>query len=106
MGWIDGRNVRIEYRWNAGDTDRIKASAAELVRSAPDVVVAVAGPALAELQPLTSTIPIVFTQVGDPVGNGFVANLARPGGNISVEGVMSYGPDQIEQFGLLLTASL
>jgi putative ABC transport system substrate-binding protein len=82
LGWTEGRNVRIEYRW-AGDAERIKASAAELVRSAPDVIVAVAGLALAELHRLTSTIPIVFTQVGDPVDRGFVAGLARPGGNIT-----------------------
>src|SRR6476660_8496074 len=74
LGWTDGRNVRIEYRWIAGDVDREKASAAELVRSTPD---------LNELHRLTSTIPVVFTQVSDPVGSGFVASLARPGGNIS-----------------------
>jgi putative ABC transport system substrate-binding protein len=82
-GWADGRNVRIEYRWDAGDAERIKASAAELVRSAPDVIVVATNSALAELHRLTSTIPIVFTQVGDPVGSGFVAGLARPGGNIT-----------------------
>src|SRR5258708_18852465 len=63
LGWTEGRNVRIEYRWNAGDAERIKVSAAELVHSAPDVIVVVAGPALAELHRLTSTIPIVFIQV-------------------------------------------
>jgi putative ABC transport system substrate-binding protein len=83
LGWTDGRNVRIEYRWDAGDAERAKASAAELVHSAPDVILVVAGPALAELHRLTSTIPIVFTQVADSVGSGFVAGLARPGGNIT-----------------------
>jgi putative tryptophan/tyrosine transport system substrate-binding protein len=83
LGWTDGRNVRIEYRWDAGDAERAKVSAAELVHSAPNVIVAVTGLALAELHPLTSTIPIVFTQVGDPVGSSFVAGLARPGGNIT-----------------------
>jgi putative ABC transport system substrate-binding protein len=83
LGWSDGRNVRVEYRWEAGDAERIKTSAAELVRSAPDVIVVQGNPAVAELQPLTSTIPIVFTQVGDPAGSGFVAGLARPGGNIT-----------------------
>ena len=83
LGWTDGRNVRIEYRWGAGDADRIKASAAELVRSAPDAIVVSAGPALAELHRLTGTIPIVFNQVADPVDSGFVSNLARPGGNIT-----------------------
>jgi len=83
LGWTDGRNVRIEYRWDAGDAERAKASAAELVRSAPDVIVVTAAPALAELRRLTSTIPIVFTQVADPVGGGFIAALAQPGGNIT-----------------------
>jgi putative ABC transport system substrate-binding protein len=83
LGWTDGRNARIDYRWRAGDTDRAKASAAELVRSAPDVIVVAGTPELAELHRLISTIPIVFTQVSDPVGSGFVAGLARPGGNIT-----------------------
>jgi putative ABC transport system substrate-binding protein len=83
LGWSDGRNVRIDLRWGAGDADRSKAFAAELVRSAPDVIVVVNNPTLAALQPLTRTIPIVFIQVSDPVGSGFVAGLARPGGNIT-----------------------
>src|SRR5262245_64737998 len=82
LGWTDGRNVRIEYRWIAGDVDREKASAAELVRSTPDLIVVSGWTALAELHRLTNTIPVVFTQVSDPVGSGFVASLARPGGNI------------------------
>jgi putative ABC transport system substrate-binding protein len=83
LGWTDGRNVRIEYRWGAGDIDRIKALAAELVRSAPDAIMVSSNTALTELPRLTSTIPIVFAQVSDPVGSGFVAGLARPGGNIT-----------------------
>ena len=83
LGWFDDRNVQIQYRWDAGDADRIKASAAELVHSAPDVIVVVAGPALVELQRITSMIPIVFTQVFDAVGGGLVAGLARPGGNVT-----------------------
>jgi putative tryptophan/tyrosine transport system substrate-binding protein len=83
LGWTDGRNVRIEYRWSAGDAVREKASAAELVRSTTDIIVVAGWTGLAELQGLTSTIPIVFTQVSDPVGSGFVTNLARPGRNIS-----------------------
>ena len=77
LGWTDGRNVRIDLRWGAGDADRSKAFAAELVRSAPDVIVAVNNPTLAELQQLTRTIPIVFAQVSDPVGSG--AHDARTG---------------------------
>jgi putative ABC transport system substrate-binding protein len=83
LGWIDGRNLRIEYRWGGGDVDRIKAAAAEVIRSTPDVIVAASNPTLAELQRLTSTVPIVFAQVSDPVGSGFVASLARPGANIT-----------------------
>jgi putative ABC transport system substrate-binding protein len=83
LGWSDGRNIRIEYRWGAGDAERAKAAAAELDRSAPDVFVVATAPALAELHRLTSTIPIVFTQVGDPLEAGSVASLARPGGNIT-----------------------
>jgi len=83
LGWADGRNIRIEYRWDAGDVDRLKVSATELVHSVPDVIVVVSGPALVELQRMTNTIPIVFTQVADAVGGGFVAGLARPGGNVT-----------------------
>jgi len=82
-GWVDGRNQRIEYRWGGGDVDRTRAAAAELVRSTPDLIVSISNPALAELQRLTSTIPIVFAQVSDPDGSGFVASLARPGANIT-----------------------
>ena len=83
LGWTDGRNVRVEYRWSAGDAVREKASAAELVRSTTDMIVVAGWTGLAELQRLTSTIPVVFTQVSDPVGSGFVTSLARPGGNVS-----------------------
>jgi len=91
LGWTDGRNVRIEYRWIAGDVDRQKAPAAELVRSTPDLIVVSGLTALAEVHRLTSTIPVVFTQVSDPVGSGFVASLARPGGNIS--GFQNFEPN-------------
>src|SRR5262249_39319096 len=83
LGWTDGRNVRIDYRWGGGDADRSKTFAEELVRSVPDVIVAVNNSTLAELQRLTSAIPIVFAQVSDPLGSGFVAGIARPGGNIT-----------------------
>jgi hypothetical protein len=66
LGWTDGRNVRIEYRWSAGDSAREKVFGAELVRSMPDVIVVAGRTALAESQRLTSTIPVVFTQVSDP----------------------------------------
>jgi putative ABC transport system substrate-binding protein len=83
LGWSDGRNIRIEYRWGAGYPDRIAASAAEFVHSSPDVIVVSGSVVLTELQRLTGTIPIVFNQISDPVASGFVSNLARPGGNIS-----------------------
>jgi putative ABC transport system substrate-binding protein len=80
-GWTDGRNVRIDYRWPLGDSDRQRRYATELVALAPDIVLAGGGPALAAFQQASNTVPIVFANVNDPVGSGFVASLARPGGN-------------------------
>jgi putative ABC transport system substrate-binding protein len=81
LGWIDGRNVRIEYRWGAGDTGRYGNFAAELISLAPDVILVSSGSALAAVQKTTRTVPIVFVNVSDPVGAGYVASLARPGAN-------------------------
>ena len=81
LGWTDGRNVRIEYRWGLGDPERVRKSAAELVALSPDAVLAGGGPALEALERSSRTIPIVFANVADPVGSGYVASLARPGGN-------------------------
>jgi len=81
LGWTDGRNVRIDYRWAAADADRYRTYAAELVALAPEVILAVASKSLAALQQATRTVPIVFVLVADPVGAGYVASLARPGGN-------------------------
>jgi putative ABC transport system substrate-binding protein len=83
LGLTDGRDVRIDARWGAGVSDRIRSYAEELVRSTPSVIVVSTDPAAAELHRLTSTIPIVFTQVADPLGGGLVASIARPGGNIT-----------------------
>jgi putative tryptophan/tyrosine transport system substrate-binding protein len=83
LGWTEGRNVQIEYRWDAGNIELIRASVAALVHSAPDLIVASGGTPVAQLHRLTSTMPIVFTQVSDPVESGYVSNLARPGGNIT-----------------------
>ncbi len=83
LGWMAGQNVQIESRWAGGDLDRLKAQAAELVRLKPDVLVAGATVSLVALQEATRDIPIVFAQVTDPVGAGFVRSLARPGGNIT-----------------------
>jgi putative ABC transport system substrate-binding protein len=81
LGWIDGQNVHIDYRFGAGDRNRMEASAKELVALRPDVIVARSTPALRALAAETSAIPIVFIAVSDPVGEGFAASLARPGGN-------------------------
>ena len=83
LGWIDGMNATLEYRWGASSAERFKAYAAELVSLKPDVIVANTTPATAALRAATTTIPIVFVQVTDPVGQGFVINLARPGGNVT-----------------------
>jgi putative ABC transport system substrate-binding protein len=81
LGWTDGRNVRIDYRWAAADANRSRRYAAELVALAPDVILASTSQSVAALQQTTRTVPIVFASVVDPVGAGFVASLARPGGN-------------------------
>jgi putative ABC transport system substrate-binding protein len=83
LGWEDGRNLRIEYLWGAGNTERNSKLAADLVQSAPDAIVATSDPVLAQLHRLTSTIPVIFTQTSEPVESGIVASLARPGGNMT-----------------------
>jgi len=80
-GWTIGGNVRVEYRWGAGDLDRFRKYAAELVALAPDVIVATAGSIVGALQQASRTVPIVFVTTIDPVGGGLVESLARPGGN-------------------------
>jgi ABC-type uncharacterized transport system substrate-binding protein len=81
LGWTEGRNVRIDYRWSAGDADRARRYAAELVALAPDVILASGTSTVGPLLQATRTVPIVFPVIGDPVGAGFVDSLARPGGN-------------------------
>jgi putative tryptophan/tyrosine transport system substrate-binding protein len=83
LGWTDGRTVRIDVRWAAGSVDRMRTFAKELVELQPDLILADTTPVTAALQRETSTIPIVFVLVSDPVGAGFVVGLARPGGNIT-----------------------
>jgi putative tryptophan/tyrosine transport system substrate-binding protein len=82
LGWTDGRDVRIDYRWAEG-AGQFQRYAEELLALAPDVILASATPSVQALQQVTRTVPIVFANVGDPVGMGLVANLARPGGNIT-----------------------
>jgi putative tryptophan/tyrosine transport system substrate-binding protein len=83
LGWTENRNIRIEHRYSGGDLGRIRAYATELVHSAPDLIVGSGTPITAALKEATDTIPIVFNLVNDPVGQGFVASLSRPGGNIT-----------------------
>jgi putative ABC transport system substrate-binding protein len=83
LGWTEGSNLRIELRWSADDADRMRTLAKELVDLRPDAIFGVTTPVIAALARETKTIPIVFTAVTDPIGGGFVANLAHPGGNIT-----------------------
>jgi putative ABC transport system substrate-binding protein len=83
LGWVEGRNLQLYARWAAGDADRFRAFAAELVALAPDLVLGDATPSVAALLRETKIVPIVFCRVGDPVGSGFVESLARPGGNVT-----------------------
>jgi putative ABC transport system substrate-binding protein len=91
LGWTDGRNVRIEYRWAAGNADDIRKYATEFAGLAPDVILAGGGSVVAFLQQATRTVPIVFTQTPDPVGAGLVDSVARPGGNITGFMALEYG---------------
>ena len=88
LGWIVGRDVRIEYRWGAGDLDRFRRYAAELVALSPDVVLATAGSIVGAFQQASRTVPIVFVTTIDPVGGGWVESLSRPGTNAT--GFASY----------------
>jgi putative ABC transport system substrate-binding protein len=83
LGWTEGGNLRIELRWSAGDADRMRTFAKELVDLRPDAILGVTTPVISALARETRTIPIVFTGVSDPIGSGFIANLAHPGGNIT-----------------------
>src|ERR1700730_6383661 len=91
LGWTDGRNVRIDYRWGATDADHARPYAAELAALAPDVILSSGSPSVAALQQATRTVPIVFVSVVDPVGSGFVESLSRPGGNITGFSMFEYG---------------
>jgi putative ABC transport system substrate-binding protein len=89
LGWSDGRNVRIEERWGA-DSNQLRTYAGELAQMSPEVILAGAAAGLMPLQRATQAIPIVFANVPDPMANGFIASLARPGGNIT--GFANYEP--------------
>jgi putative ABC transport system substrate-binding protein len=90
LGWVDGRNCRIEFHWSAGDLGLMDRHAKELVASAPDVIMAMTNPMVEAVRNLTHTIPIVFVQVAAPVESGWVASMARPGGNMT--GFVTFEP--------------
>jgi len=83
LGWSDGRNIRIDIRWAAGNACETHKQALELVGLAPDAILTSTSPSMVALRRVTRTVPIVFVQVLDPMGAGFVASLGRPGGNAS-----------------------
>jgi putative ABC transport system substrate-binding protein len=91
LGWTDRRNMAIDYRWAAGDPDRFRRSAAELVALSPDVILASGAVSAAPLQQATRSVPIVFVNATDPVASGLVASLARPGGNLTGFATFEYG---------------
>jgi len=83
LGWTEGRNFQIDYRWAAGESELFGKFAGELVALAPDAVLAVGNQSVAALRQATRTLPVVFANVVDPVGSGFVSSLAHPGGNVT-----------------------
>jgi putative tryptophan/tyrosine transport system substrate-binding protein len=91
LGWTDGRNVRIDTRWAAGDADRFRRYATELVALTPDVILASGGTGVGALLQVSRTVPIVFTQTQDPVGAGYIDSLAQPGGNATGFTNQEYG---------------
>jgi putative tryptophan/tyrosine transport system substrate-binding protein len=91
LGWVAGRNARIDYRWGGGDRESFRTSAAELVALAPDVIMAFGGSAAVPLRQSTRTVPIVFAAVIEPLGQGLVASLAHPGGNLTGFAAIEYG---------------
>src|ERR1700756_373988 len=82
-GWIEGRNIHFEYRFSGPSTDRMRQYASEVMGTVPDAIIVHSNDFLSVLREINRTIPTVFTQVGDPVGSGFIENLARPGGNFT-----------------------
>jgi putative ABC transport system substrate-binding protein len=91
LGWVDGRNVRFDIRWGAGNDERYRMLAKELVALSPDVILGAAGSTVPALLRATRIVPIVFTQTPDPVGAGFLESLARPGGNATGFTNLEYG---------------
>jgi putative tryptophan/tyrosine transport system substrate-binding protein len=83
LGWVKGRNLRLDYRWTAGDPDRTQCFAKEIVELKPNLIIVHSTPAVKALRQLTASIPMVFVLIADPIGSGFVQNLSHPGGNIT-----------------------
>ena len=90
LGWVDGRNVRIDTKWSGGDVERVRRLATEMVAQSPDVILASGSAAAAPLLQATRTVPIVFVNTPDPVGAGYVKSLARPGGNATGFSLFEY----------------
>jgi len=90
LGWVEGRNLKIDLRWTRGDIALVREYSAELVRLAPDVILAQGTPNVAALKQATTSIPIVFAVVNDPVAQGFIASMAHPGGNITGFSFLEY----------------
>ena len=88
LGWREGRNLHIDFRWSTGDATEMPTFAKELVELKPDLIVGMTTPAVAALVQETKTIPIVFASIVDPVGRGFISNMARPGGNVT--GILNF----------------
>jgi len=91
LGWTEGRNVRIDTRWGAGDAERTRKNVAELIALGPDVILASGDHPVVGLRQATRTVPIVFVTVADPVGDGVVESLARPGGNFTGFSLFEFG---------------
>jgi putative tryptophan/tyrosine transport system substrate-binding protein len=91
MGWVEGANLHIDYRWSAGDIERIRKYAAELIALGPEVILAYGGSVVRPLLKLSRSLPIVFTEVVDPIAAGFIVSLARPGGNVTGFSLIDFG---------------
>jgi ABC-type uncharacterized transport system substrate-binding protein len=91
LGWTEGENLQVDYRWSVGPADQVRIDAAQMAALAPDVLLATGSPTVAALQQTSRTLPVVFVLVSDPVGAGFVDSLARPGGNATGFTNFEYG---------------
>lgn len=100
LGWLEGKNIHYDVRWGSSNRDRLSAEALKLINEAPTVVLTIGTPATRAAHRLTMSIPIVFAIVSDPVGDGFVESLSRPGGNVT--GFITYYPEFVEKWVDLL----